>query len=304
MSPFSQSSEGDESRGRDFSAHHSPEDLDAYGAHLDAVYLQHCDPRIPIQHFTLLMARGALCKQRIFSFMCRGVPSSTLSPHERDNLFLAAIQMVEYDTLIYATDNLRGFRWYADLHVPMLGSLFLASELRLRPRGELNDRAWKAIFENQEHRSGNRNSNGRESPAEKGPSSPIHAAFEHMLLKAWEAYEQADLQSGRCTSQRQPPLLITRIRESRGNPTTEAVPELGEDSQMENEANSNVDLLMMGPDAMTAAQLTPSSPSMFDGMDQVYGASLYGYNQLDWTYLVQSGALQGFVDGPNGVYMG
>lgn len=69
---------------------------------------------------------------------------------------------------------------------------------------------------------------------------------------------------------------------------------------MENEANSNGDLLMMVPDTMTAAQLTPSSPPAFEGIDQVYRASLYGYNQLDWTYLVQSGALQGFVDGPLG----
>ncbi|KAL4759681.1 fungal specific transcription factor domain-containing protein [Aspergillus foveolatus] len=114
MSPWPQSSEGDESRSRDSNAHRSPEDLDAYCAHFDAVYPQHCDPTIPIQHFTLLMARGALYKQRIFSFMCRRVPSSTLSPQERDGLFLAAFQMVEYDTLIYATDSLRGVRWYAD----------------------------------------------------------------------------------------------------------------------------------------------------------------------------------------------
>ena len=40
---FSPSSEGGESRSRDCSAHHSPEDL-------DAVYLRRCDPRIPIQH--------------------------------------------------------------------------------------------------------------------------------------------------------------------------------------------------------------------------------------------------------------
>ncbi|KAL4745238.1 fungal-specific transcription factor domain-containing protein [Aspergillus terricola var. indicus] len=305
VSPFPQSSEGDESRNRDRSAHRSPEDLEAYCAHFDAVYLQHCDPTIPIQHFTLLMARGALCKQRIFSFMCRRVPSSTLSLQERDSLFLAAIQMVEYDTLIYATDSLRGFRWYADLHVPMLGSIFLANELRLRPRGDLCDRAWKAIFENQEQRGGG-NSNGGGPPAGKGRDSPMRAAFEHMLLKAWEACQQADLQSGRCTSQRQPPPLIARILGSRENPASEAVLEpRREDGQAENSANNSNDPLTIGPDTMLAAQLTTTSPpAMFDGLDQAYATSLYGYNQLDWTYLVQSGALQGFMDGPNGMYMG
>ena len=48
MSPWPQSSEGDESRSRDSNAHRSPEDLDAYCAHFDAVYLQHCDPTILI----------------------------------------------------------------------------------------------------------------------------------------------------------------------------------------------------------------------------------------------------------------
>lgn len=304
MSPSSQSPEGDENRNRDGSAHRPPEDLDAYCAHFDAVYLQHCDPTIPIQHFTLLMARGTLCKQRIFNFMCRGVPSSTLSLQERDVLFLAAIQMVEYDTLVYTTESLCGFRWYADLHVPMLGSIFLASELRLRPSGELCDRAWKALFDNQEQRGGN--SNGGGSAAGKRRGGPMHAAFEHMLLKAWEASEQAELQSGRCTSQRQPPPLIARIWGSRGNPASESVPEPpGEDSQAENNADNNNDSLMMGSNAMMAAQLTPTSlPPIFDGVDQGYGASLHDYNQLDWMYLVQSGALQGFVDGPTGMYLG
>ncbi|KAL4750141.1 hypothetical protein BDW72DRAFT_194141 [Aspergillus terricola var. indicus] len=207
MTPSSQSSEIDKSRSEESSAHRSPEDLDAHCARFDAVYLHHCNPTTPNQHLTLLISRGALCKQRKFSFMCRRITSSALSPQERDTVFFAAIQMVECDTLIYAADSLRSFRLYADLPVPMLSSIFLASELRLRPSGKLCDRAWKAIFENQEQRGGNSNS-GR-PPTDKRRDSPMRATFEHML--AWEAREQADMQSGRCTSQRQPPPLTARI---------------------------------------------------------------------------------------------
>jgi hypothetical protein len=113
----------------------------------------------------------------------------------------------------------------------------------------------------------------------------MRAAFEHMLLKAWEACEQADLQSGRCTSQRQPPPLLARILGSRGNPASEIVPEpRRETDQAKNNANNATysnDLLTMSPDAMLAAQLTPTSSTMFGGMDQVYAATLNGYNY--WT---------------------
>lgn len=280
------------------------------------MYLQHCEPAVPIQHFTLLMARGALCKQRIMSFMCRRVPSSTLSPQERDTLFLAAIQMVEYDTLICATSSLRGFRWYADLHAPMIGSLFLASELRLRTSGELCDRAWKAIFENQEQRG----SGGPPADKEaKRRGSPMHAAFEDMLLKAWEAREQAELQSGGCSNSSQrretPPLIARSRKASRANHPaaamseeagTEKPPGVDDCQQAENDgADHNNNLLMMGGPAMMGAQLTPMTlPPMFDDRDLGSMASLHEYNDLDWTYLVQSGALQGFMDGPNGMYMG
>lgn len=302
VSPSSQSPEGDKNRDMDSSAHCPPQDLDAYRAYFDAVYLQHCDPTVPIQHFTLLMAHGTLCKLRIFSFMCRGEPSSTLSLQERDSLFLAAIQMVEYDTLVYTTESLRGFRWYADLYVPMLGCIFLASELRLRPSGELCDRAWKALCDNQEQR-GSNNKSGR-SAAGRRRSSPMHAAFEHMLFKAWEAREQAELQLSGCTSQRQPPPLIIRIQGSRGKPTYESIPgPPGEDNKAENNANDDNVPLIMGSDATMTAQLIPTPPPIFDGTDQGYGATIPDYNQLDWAYLVQSGALEGFVDRPAAMYL-
>ncbi|OJJ48190.1 hypothetical protein ASPZODRAFT_130139 [Penicilliopsis zonata CBS 506.65] len=247
--------------------------LDGYATYIDLAYLQHCDPTIPIQQFTLLMARGTLCKRRIFRFMCRGVPSSTLSLPDRDALLLAAIQMVEYDTAVYTTSTLRGFRWYADLHVPMLGSIFIASELRLRPRGELCERAWKALSENQQQRGG-----GSREPQNKKRTSPMHAAFEHALLRAWEAYEQAVLQGGSSSSsssssssQRQPPPLIVQIRAAR------------EESHSETGSFSLDPTMAFDP--MTA-QLTPSSPFLFDGSGQGFGPAILDYSQLDWTYLM------------------
>ncbi|KAF5864377.1 hypothetical protein ETB97_007939 [Aspergillus alliaceus] len=175
------------------------DNLDRYCAHIESAYLKNCDHRIPVQFFALMMARMSLCRLRIVEFMCRGVCTTNLADQERGFLFMTAIEMLEYDNIIHTTDNLRNFLWYTQLLVPLPGYIFLVSELRQRTTGELCERAWKAIFDNHNHRC-----------LIRKLQSPMHFAFGRMLIKAWSAREEAELQLGRNI---QPPELVTRLRQ-------------------------------------------------------------------------------------------
>lgn len=252
-----------------------PSDLDDYFAYMESAYLRHCDPKIPIQLFTLLTTRIALCKLRLIDFMCRGVPTTNLDNRERDGLFDAAIQMLEHDNVVCSTDNLRGFLWHNQLQLPMPVYSFLVSELRHYTTGELCERAWKALCDN--HSSRIMICNLR---------SPMHVALGHMLVKAWDAHEDVELQLGRVV---QTPRLVTSHRERLPRNTSQQTapdPAGGKGA-------------IAGPrDAIgqTSGMMFDENmvfPSI-DSTNQIYGAGLPDYDEMELTYLMQNGALEGF----------
>lgn len=164
-----------------------PGDLVAFCSYVDNVYLKQCDPKIPLHYFTLLMTRQALCKLRIIEFLCRTANTDNLDQNERDNYFMEALRMVEYDNIIQSSDMLQGFRWYTYAHFPLPAYLCLVSELRHRTTGELCERAWDVMIENHERRGLLRRLN----------RNPLHIAFGRYFVKAWDAREAAELQLGR-----------------------------------------------------------------------------------------------------------
>ncbi|KAL2132125.1 hypothetical protein VTI74DRAFT_4160 [Chaetomium olivicolor] len=164
-----------------------PKDLAHFCAYIENIYLKLCDPKIPLHYFTILMTRQALCKLRIIDFLCRTANTDNVEQLERDNYFMEALRMVEYDNLIQSSDMLQGFRWYTYAHFPLPAYLCLVSELRHRTTGELCERAWNVMIENHERRGLMRRLN----------RNPLHIAFGRYFVKAWEAREQAELQLGR-----------------------------------------------------------------------------------------------------------
>jgi hypothetical protein len=166
---------------------HLPQgNLDGYCNYVEVNYLRHCDEKIPLHFFTLMMTRQALCKLRIVDFMCRGIPTETLEQPERDALFVEAINMVEYDNRIVGHEALQGFMWYMMMHFPFPAYIFLLSELRSRRTGHLCDRAWDVIIENHERRGLMHLLKG-----------PLHVAFGGLFLKTWDLREAAEAQNGR-----------------------------------------------------------------------------------------------------------
>lgn len=178
---------------------HLPQNLDGFCNYIETVYLKHCDSKIPLHYFTMMLTRQALCKLRVIDFMSRGISTDTLEQPERDALFSEAMRMVEYDNLILSNEALGGYMWYMMMHFPFPAYLFLISELRLRRTGELCDRAWDVMIENHERRG-----------ITQTLKSPVHIAFGSMFLKAWDVREQAEAQLGR---QIEVPKLIYMLRE-------------------------------------------------------------------------------------------
>lgn len=176
--------------------------LDGFFAHIEGTYLRFCDQKIPLHFFTLTMTRHALCKMRVVSFLVRmanGDPATALNDHERETLFIEAIQMIEYDNIVQSAESLRGFKWYTYLHFPFPAYMFLVTELRHRPTGPTADRAWEAIEKNHELRG-----------LMNKLHNPMHLAFGNLFVKAWDARDAASKQLGIA---HQAPVWVERLRE-------------------------------------------------------------------------------------------
>jgi hypothetical protein len=206
-----------------------PSDLVAFCSYVENVYLKQCDPKVPLHYFTLLMTRQALCKLRIIDFLCRTANTDNVDQNERDNYFMEALRMVEYDNLIQSSDMLQGFRWYTYAHFPLPAYLCLVSELRHRTTGDLCERAWSVMIENHERRGLLRRHN----------RNPLHIAFGRYFVKAWDAREAAELQLGRSLptpkivvllrntltkTRRPPPPLMAANGANMGPPSVQQVP--------------------------------------------------------------------------------
>ncbi|KAL1849629.1 hypothetical protein VTK73DRAFT_9841 [Phialemonium thermophilum] len=300
-----------------------PADIDAYCTYMENAYLKHCDPKIPLHFFTLMMTRQALCKLRIVEFMCRGVPPTTLDGPEGDALFVEAVQMVELDNIIYAAEFIRGFLWYTRLNFPFPAYIFLVSALRRRTTGELCERAWAAIAENHERRGMMRNLR-----------SPIHVALGSMFVKAWTAREEAENQLGRTV---QPPKMITMLRQHMSRfpqrPRPAPAPSKRSSNGMPAPATTAASVPMAplaptnpgmggsgpgpipstsGPpgvyvdgrpihEAQTrqmASTMLPDDSMMlsFGAANQVFDSTMsdVAFDQMDWSYLLQYSGLPGF----------
>ncbi|KAL1840147.1 hypothetical protein VTJ49DRAFT_763 [Mycothermus thermophilus] len=188
-----------------------PNDLAAFCAYIENVYLKPCDTKVPLQYFTLLMTRQALCKLRIIDFLCRTANSDSVSQPERDSYFMEALRMIEYDNIIQSAESLQGFRWYTYAHFPLPAYLCLVSELRYRTTGELCERAWDVMVENHDRRGLVRRHN----------RNPLHIAFGRYFVKAWDAREVAELQNGRTLTT---PKIIQLLRATLGMTARPAVP--------------------------------------------------------------------------------
>ncbi|KUI54831.1 hypothetical protein VP1G_02149 [Cytospora mali] len=170
-------------------------DLDSYVNYIEDRYLKHCDRKIPLHLFTLLMTRQSLSKLRVIDYLCRGYLQQHPDPNSlppgperalRESIFEEGIRVIEYDIMIQSHEALQPFKWYTLMHFPFPAYMYLVGELRYITSGEMCERAWTAIIEDHEKRGMINNIR-----------SPMHTAMGGLMLKAWEEHEVAEAQMGR-----------------------------------------------------------------------------------------------------------
>ncbi|KAI1758686.1 hypothetical protein GGR53DRAFT_472111 [Hypoxylon sp. FL1150] len=175
--------------------------LERFSTYMEDSYLKYCDPKVPLHYMTLLTTRANMCKLKIVAgfFRVALTAPAPLPAGERDELFIEAIKMVEYDSMMQARQNLKGFLWYTQMHFPFPAYICLLTELRHRTTGDLCERAWQTICEHSDRR--NMTAHAR---------SPMHLSFSPLFVKAWDAREAAEAALGRTIA---PPRLITHMRQ-------------------------------------------------------------------------------------------
>ncbi|KAK7734976.1 hypothetical protein SLS53_007753 [Cytospora paraplurivora] len=313
-------------------------DLDSYVNYIEDRYLKHCDPKVPLHLFTLLMTRQALSKLRVIDYLCRGYLHQHPDPNSlppgperalRESIFEDGINVIEYDIAIQSHEALQPFKWYTLMHFPLPAYVYLLGELRYITSGETCDRAWKAILEDYDKRG-----------MIKNMKSPMHSAMGGMILKAWDEHEAAEARLGRPVSS--PPKVMSFLKDhlrrmkatsreasaSQGGGPSTAAANSGsngdgyaakhqqrqeQQQQQQQRQQAEMDMSNSPPMVSTAGgTLDPLSAGMFatggfDGINQhMFSSALMpgdmDFGPMDWSSISAWGGPFGLTDGAFGQY--
>ncbi|PMD31717.1 hypothetical protein L207DRAFT_558487 [Hyaloscypha variabilis F] len=186
-------------------------------------YLRHCDPRIPLHFISLSISQLALCRMRFNSHHPRNQPDggAHMSQSESDLVFENGIRVLELDIECCKTQfsNQLLSTMVAKSQVDAI--IFVLSELRRRPTGNLVTAAWKVIGKIYEDH----------SYLTQDTGNTFYVALGDLTLSAWETRQRELLsRQGARIEEITPPyiysLMATRKRETADINT---IPALGSD---------------------------------------------------------------------------
>ena len=258
--------------------------LDGYCAHIEGTYLSYCDPKIPLHFFTVTMTRQALSAMRVVNYLMRlHNTDNPLKDIERDNLFLVATQMIEYDNVVHASESLKPFTWYTAHFFPFPAYMFLIHELRQRCIGTMVERTWDAITANYNYR-GLHNS----------LHNPMHGPFSKLYVRAWDARVDALRATGRDIPAEPRFIKVLRertvVRRSPGSAAPDGVPH--EMPQWSRDGSNAGDSAMMTPPSLGGPGTGPNNFNMGNAPAMVES------NDMDWSYLLPGFQQEQGMSGP------
>ncbi|KAF2421042.1 hypothetical protein EJ08DRAFT_702206 [Tothia fuscella] len=176
--------------------------LDQLKERLEQKFLRFCDPLIPLHHLTSIAARAALCGMRLRAHHPRQYPDggTSLPQAEKDLLFSLALQIMQYDSLVYKNKSLQRYLWHVIVYFQWHAFIYLLSQLRFRVTGEEVDCAWDQVIETFHYHpeivDGNRD-------------YALYDAIRFLTLRAWEDRELASRQ---LQIPIYPPDIVTKLR--------------------------------------------------------------------------------------------
>ena len=121
--------------------------IDDLEALLSRKYLCFCEPEIPIQALTRATTVSALRKMRLIVHHPRLLSDggASMPSSEKDLLITSALSQLSCYNEAYRSRATQRFRWHLNVNAPLEAFIYLLSDLRVRPIGELADQAWRQI---------------------------------------------------------------------------------------------------------------------------------------------------------------
>jgi Fungal specific transcription factor domain len=152
--------------------------IDELEHRLEEKFLRYCEPAIPTQFATSLIARSAINSMRLMAHHPRRYKDESQIPDaERALLWKTAIKLLEGDNLACSTKGLKRFMWHTRVYFQWQALIYILSQLKKHATGEDVDAAWRQIDEIYD--------NHPEFIIEW--RKPLHVAVGGLVLKSWDA---------------------------------------------------------------------------------------------------------------------
>ena len=126
--------------------------LEQIHTHLQDRYLQYCDISIPAQWVTATVIRLALARSWLIAHLSQGtmtvqMPLMEISPDnaKRDQLFLTAIEVVEFAYLLETDPRTTRWAWLFERYPQWHAVVFVLTELCGREQSVETERAWAVL---------------------------------------------------------------------------------------------------------------------------------------------------------------
>lgn len=160
--------------------------VDELERRLEDKFLRYCDPSIPLQFLTTIIARGAVASMRLMAHHPRKyAKAEDVPPQERALLWRISIHLLETDNLVHSSKQLKRFTWHSRSYFIWQALIYVLHELATKTLGDEADQAWQQVDEIFLHHHEFTTYNRR----------PLLAAVGSLCLKAYAAREMALRQS-------------------------------------------------------------------------------------------------------------
>ncbi|KAL9607100.1 MAG: hypothetical protein Q9167_007955, partial [Letrouitia subvulpina] len=204
--------------------------IDELAQYLDNKYLRHCDPMVPLHLLLSKFTNTALSRMRFTAHHPRHLVDKEpdAAQKEKELILRLGLQLIENDIMVQSAKGIDRYKWFINMHFQFPVFIYILSELRHQPYGELATRAWQILDEAYKF---------RHPPGHERRKSPVFKAVAMLGMKAWQAREAEFIRRGESVL---PPKYITTVRSIYGEPASQSKKDLdtSADSQLQLNASS------------------------------------------------------------------
>lgn len=148
-------------------------------------YLRYCDPLVPLQFLSTILARCVIARLRLMAHHPRQYTDkgASLPNSEKEMLYSLSLKALEYDSIVESTPNLKGFTWHTKNQVQWMALVHVLSDLRRRTSGLEAERGWRQVEQIYQNHPEMMNLRQR----------PIFRALATLITSAWRMREAEHL---------------------------------------------------------------------------------------------------------------